>query len=242
MLWVRGHLGMLERLSIVSHQKNGHPVRLFSYEAIPNLPAGTIWEDARAILPEAEMLGIAARTRHAGWPIVSNFFRYRLLLERGGIWSDCDSVCLKPFGFAADMAHFFGSELLRQHEGGKAMARIITGVIKAPAGSAVIARALEIAQGLDLAQAPWGSTGPAALHSAVMDTGMQQAILGPMYFCPVNWWDIGQLVAPEIHLLPEDAHAVHFWNEMWRRNFLDKEASYPPLSLYERLKRHYLDA
>lgn len=41
-LWARGPLNNLERLSIVSHPRNGHPIRLFSYESIPNLPAGTI--------------------------------------------------------------------------------------------------------------------------------------------------------------------------------------------------------
>jgi len=41
-------------------------------------------------------------------------------------------------------------------------------------------------------------------------------------------------------MLPANAHAVHFYNEIWRRNFLDKNADYDPLSLFERLKAHYL--
>lgn len=241
MLWVRGPLSTLERLSIVSHLKNGHPVRLFSYDRTPDLPEGAVWEDARAILPESEVFTNPAPVGKGGLTVFSNFFRYHLILLRGGIWSDCDSVCLKPLAFAADMENFFGTERLAQAPDGKPKARVNSGVFKAPAGSPVMARALEIAKSVDLAKAPWGSTGPAALHQAVIDTGLAKAMLAPAIFYPVNWWDIRELVAPDIRLLPDAAHAVHFWNEMWRRNFLDKDASYDPLSLYERLKRHYLD-
>jgi hypothetical protein len=33
---------------------------------------------------------------------------------------------------------------------------------------------------------------------------------------------------------------VHLWNESWRRNLFDRYADYDPLSLFERLKTHYL--
>ena len=240
MLWVRGALSNLERLSIVSHLKNGHPVRLFSYEPIPNLPAGTIWEDARAIMPESAVFTNPAPVGYGGLTVFSNFFRYNLLLQRGGIWSDCDSICIKPLAFAAEMEHFFGTERLLQLHEGKQAARVTSEVFKAPAGSAVVARALEIAQATDLASAPWSSTGPAALHQAVSDLGMANFALQPEIFCPINWWDVPALVTG-VTLLPATAHAVHFWNEIWRRNFLDKNARYDPLCLYERLKANYLD-
>lgn len=240
MLWVRGALSNLERLSIVSHLKNGHPVRLFSYEAIPNLPEGTIHEDARAIMPESAIFTNPGAIGYGGLSNFSNFFRYNLLLQRGGIWSDCDSVCVKPMTFAADMEYFFGTERRPNLHEGKPAAGVITGVMKAPAGSAVVARTLEIAQAVDLAAAPWGSTGPRALHQAVSELNLGRFILKPETFCPINWWDVPTLVSG-MTMLPESTHAVHFWNEIWRRNFLDKNARYDPLSLYERLKAHYLD-
>lgn len=240
MLWVRGALSNLERLSIVSHLKSGHPVRLFSYAPIPNLPAGTTWEDARAILPESAVFTNPAPTGYGGLSIFSNFFRYTLLLQRGGIWSDCDSVCLKPLTFADEMEYFFGTERLAALHEGKPAARVVCGVFKAPAGSAVVARALEIAQAVDLDAAPWASTGPSALHQAVSEMGDARFILKPDTFCPINWWDVPALISG-VTLLPATAHAVHFWNEIWRRNFLDKNARYDPLCLYERLKAHYLD-
>lgn len=243
MLWVRGALSNLERLSIVSHLKNGHPVRLFSYEPIANLPTGTTWEDARAIVPEADVFA----HRHGGGSgslsPFSNFFRYKLIHERGGIWSDCDSICLKPLLFAQEMPQFFGSHRVPRHEndGGKVSAEVISGVFQAPAGSPIVARALEIAGGTDFSAAPWAATGPRAMTQAVVELGANDAILAPDVLCPYAWWEVAELIAPGVRLLPDNTHAVHFYNEVWRRNFLDKNAHYDPLCLYERLKAHYLD-
>jgi len=35
-------------------------------------------------------------------------------------------------------------------------------------------------------------------------------------------------------------YGIHLWNEMWRRADRDKDRSYHPDCLYERLKRRYL--
>jgi hypothetical protein len=239
MLWVRGALSKVERLSIVSHLRNGHPVRLFSYEPISNLPAGTTWEDARAILPESAIFTNPSSEGYGGLSMFSNFFRYQLLLQRGGIWSDCDSVCIKPLTFASDMEYFFATERLRSQDNAPPGIGVNCCVFKAPAGSAVVARALEIAQATDLATAPWASTGPRALHEAVTELGLTRFMLTPEVINPIAWWQIQTLVSG-FALLPANAHAVHFYNEMWRRNFLDKNADYAPLSLFERLKAHYL--
>jgi len=239
MLWVRGALSKLERLSIVSHLQNGHPVRLFSYEPIPNLPDGTLWEDARAILPDSAIFTNPSSAGYGGLSMFSNFFRYHLLLQRGGIWSDCDSVCIKPLSFASKMEYFFATERVPGDQNQKPEAQITSGLFKAPVGSAVVARALEIAKATDLLTAPWASTGPRALHQAANELDLVRFALAPDVFCPIAWWEVPALVRG-LTMLPADAHLVHFYNEIWRRNFLDKNADYDPLSLYERLKTHYL--
>lgn len=239
MLWVRGALSTLERLSIASHLHNGHPVRLFSYDAIPNLPEGTIREDARAILPESAIFTNPSAEGHGGLTVFANFFRYELLLQRGGIWSDCDSVCVKPLRFASEMEYFFATERAPGQQEGKPEVLVASCVFKAPPGSAVVARTLEIARAIDLATAPWASTGPRALHQAVTELGLIRFAVAPEVFCPIDWWQVPALVSG-LTMLPANTHAVHFWNEIWRRNFLDKDADYGSLSLFERLKTHYL--
>ena len=239
MLWVRGPLSNLERLSIASQLRNGHPVRLFSYDPIPNLPEGTIWEDARAILPESAIFTNPSPVGFGGLCIFSDFFRYHLLLQRGGIWSDCDSVCIKPLLFASEMEYFFATERLTGQQNAKSNVQVVNGVFKAPPGSPVVARALEIAQATDLIRAPWASTGPRALHQAVTELGLGRFALAPEVFCPIGWWEIPVLISG-LTTLPPNAHAVHFYNEIWRRNFFDKDADYDPCSLFERLKARYL--
>jgi len=239
MLWVSGPLSTLERLSIVSHLQNGHPVRLFSYEPIPNLPQGTVWEDARAILPDSEVFTNPSAIGHGNLSTFSNFFRYHLLLQRGGIWSDCDSVCLKPLGFASEMEYFFATERLPEQADGQSPIQVASGVFKAPAGSAVVTRTLEIARATDLAAAPWASTGPRALHQSVTELDLGRFVLAPEVFCPIGWWQIPALISG-LTMVPANAFAVHFYNEIWRRNFFDKNADYDPLSLFERLKARYL--
>lgn len=239
MLWVRGALSTLEQLSIASHLHHGHPVRLFSYEPIANLPEGTIHEDARTILPESAIFTNPLSEGYGGLSMYSNFFRYHLLLQRGGIWSDCDSICIKPMNFASEMEYFFATERLPGDQNGKSGAQIASCVFKAPAASAVVARTLEIAEETNLQTAPWASTGPRALHQAVTELGLIRFALTPEVFCPIAWWEFPALVSG-LTILPANAHAVHFWNEIWRRNFIDKNADYDPLSLFERLKAHYL--
>jgi hypothetical protein len=239
MLWVSGELSALEQLSIASFLRNGHPVRLFSYQPIPNLPQGTLQEDARAILAESEVFTNPAADGNGGLTVFANFFRYHLLLQRGGIWSDCDVVCARPISFADDMEYMFATERLQVLPGAKTEAQVTNCFFKAPPGSPVISTALEIARSKDLATAPWGSTGPHALHQAATELGLAGYMLAPDVICPIDWWRIPDLVSG-IYVLPANAYAIHFWNERWRRNFFDKNGSYDPLCLYERLKAHYL--
>ena len=242
MLWVRGRLSTMERLSIASFLHHGHPVRLFSYEDVADLPAGALLENAAHIVPEKEIFTNPGAIGHGGLSIFANFFRYRLLLARGGIWAECDLVCIKPFGFAQTMAHFFGSErMINPSDASVNPAVWIQNcIIQAPPGSPIIARALRIAEQADLLNGPWGSTGPRAVHAAVEELNAMNFVMSPDVFCPFGWWQVPEFITPAIRLIPETAHAIHLYNEIWRRNFIDKDARYDPLSLYERLKRQYL--
>jgi hypothetical protein len=53
--------------------------------------------------------------------------------------------------------------------------------------------------------------------------------------------DWHQVLDPDIiWQFDEATHAIHLWNEMWRRNQQDKNHRYHPDCLYEQLKRKYL--
>ena len=57
-------------------------------------------------------------------------------------------------------------------------------------------------------------------------------------FCPIDWWNAQKLVSEPWRERPE-SHAIHFWNEVWRYQGLEKDGTYPPGSTFETLKRRY---
>ena len=156
-LWIGDALSTLERLSIASFLDNGFEYHLYVYQEVASVPRGTLVKDAREILPETM---IFRYTRFESYSGFSNYFRYKLLLERGGWWMDTDVVCLKPFQF--DRPHVFSSEPGR--EGGECVA---SGIIKAPVGSPAMRFAWETCLRTDPKTLFWGETGPRLVAEAV---------------------------------------------------------------------------
>jgi hypothetical protein len=214
----------MERTSIASFLRNGHEVHLYTYGDVDGIPPGTTVRDGREILPAERIFTYREHNSVSGF---SNFFRYKLLLERGGWWVDTDMVCVKPFHFDGD--YVFSSE----------GAQVVNcGAIKTPRGSEAMAFAWETCNAKDPAALKWGETGPALMRQVVERFALHDRVQPPHVFCPLPWQEWRRLIdgddPPE---LPRDAHAVHLWNELWRRNGVDKDAAHDPRSLYERLKR-----
>ena len=105
-LWIGSQLSVMEQLSIASFLQNGHEYHLYVYDEPKNIPAGTLVKDATEILRASSIFQYKQCPSYAGF---SNFFRYKLLLERGGWWVDTDTVCLKPFDFPEQ--YVFSSEI-----------------------------------------------------------------------------------------------------------------------------------
>ncbi len=99
MLWVRGRLSRLEELSIVSFLSNGHPVHLYTYDIDIVAPNGTLLIDARSVLDESHLFRNKTAIGKGSWGSFSDWFRFQLLFEKGGMWADTDIVCLKPVDF-----------------------------------------------------------------------------------------------------------------------------------------------
>src|SRR2546423_1207898 len=95
-LWIGPELSVMEQLSIASFMRNGHEYHLYIYDEPKNVPVGALIKDANEILPAASVFQYKQYPSYSGF---SNFFRYKLLLERGGWWVDTDTICVKPFDF-----------------------------------------------------------------------------------------------------------------------------------------------
>jgi hypothetical protein len=241
MLWVEGRLSRLERLSMASFIANGHPVDLYTYGLDNDPPQGVRLLDAATILPESMRFRDKAAVGHGSLATFSNLFRFTLLYEHGGIWCDADTVCLKPLIFADDMPMFFSSEHVMEQSEGKSRvaAKTNNGAIKIPPKHPLMAKCLEKYNQIDLQKKQWGEAGPGVIRSAVEELGLTQFVLRPEVFCPIPQWETTSLLFGARTITPS-AFAIHFWNEILRWNFFNKDESYDLHSVYERLCRHYL--
>lgn len=228
-LWVGTALSTMEQLSISSFLRQGHEYHLYAYNELAHVPAGTVLKDANEILPESAIFRYADRPSYAGF---ANFFRYKLLLERGGWWVDTDTVCLRPFDFSDE--HVFSSEMQGDVEA------VTASLIKAPQRSAAMAYAWQVCRGKDPQKLVWGETGSQLMGEVVRKFSLQ-ASQKPFYtFCPIDFNEWRKLLVPHLVGIPEEAYAVHLWNAMWQFEGQDKDAVYPAGCIYEQLKAMYL--
>jgi len=226
-LWIGPRLSTMERLSLSSFLQNGHDYHLYTYGEVAEIPAGTIIKDAREILPESTIFRYKARPSYAGF---SNFFRYKLLLERGGWWADTDTICLKPFDFPDE--YVFSSEM----HGNEEVTNV--GLIKAPVGSEAMDYAWRVCQTKDPVDLVWGEVGPRLMGNIVRKYGLEEYQKPYYTFCPII--GVEQLFVPYVIGVPDESYAIHLWNAVWEFEKRDKDATYHPGCIYELLKARYL--
>jgi hypothetical protein len=229
-LWIGPRLAAMEQMSITSFLKMGHELHLYLYQPTEGIPTGTVIREATEILPASSIFTYSREGSFAGF---SNFFRYKLLLERGGWWVDTDMIALKPFDF--DDAYVFSSEDTAEAPGAN------TGALKVPRGCAAMEFAWEYCQKCDVSQIAWGETGPRLIRAAIEANALGKYVQPPHVFCPIGFRDWRILLDPAADWrCGEETRGLHLWNEMWRRSGTPKDHPYDHRCLYERLKQQLL--
>lgn len=234
----------MERLSIESFLQNGHEYDLYTYGPVDNVPGRASVLDAGAVVP----FSMVGEFRCAGSVCAAAFsdaFRFKLLLDRGGVWADTDVVCLRPFDLEEDYCFplLSGFPMLGREPGFS----IDSWFLKAPQGSAFLRYCHDVAMthaGRDLV---WGQIGPLLIKDAIDRFALHRFARGPTFF-PVNYdsyklfTDGSALASVVWHLFSRYSIALHLYHEMWREAGIDKDASFPNDCIYERLKRRYAAA
>jgi hypothetical protein len=256
-LWFGEELSFLEQMSIKSFINHGHPYHLYLYQRFNNVPAGVIIEDANKIIPQKEIF-----TDHYGsFATFSDLFRYKLLLDKGGWWVDVDTICLRPFDFNTE--YVFSSENLNNTSGKKT--RVNSGMIKMPQGCNFAERCYLDSCRIALSLKPrvllrsnmrtffkrdlikirmphWGVAGPVLLDVLVPEYGLSKFVQNPEVFCPLNHFDFKKAINSNWSFrIPSNAYSIHFWNELWRRDNIDKNIIYDQNCLYGRFQREILN-
>src|SRR3989338_7556081 len=99
LLWIGDELSNLERLCLYSYLQNGHSVHLYVYNSNLDGPEGVVLKDGNEILDKSEIFVYQSGCGKGSVSAFSNLFRYALLYQKGGWWSDTDVVCLKHLDF-----------------------------------------------------------------------------------------------------------------------------------------------
>ncbi len=231
--WHGSALSNLELLCISSFLKSDVRYCLYGYDRPANLPKAVVFKDAAEILPRSRVFTYSAGTFNRGSIAgFSNLFRYTLIHQQGGWWIDTDVCYLNRLPDNCEEVFF-------EQPSQDGEFRVASAMFKSSANSAVLQYCLDRFAEKDVSRIVHGETGPRLLTSAVSLCGPQAKVLPSDSVFRVPWWDYKRLFF-DSDLFVEDCAAVHFWNAKLSFEGMDKNADYPPGSVFERLKRKYL--
>lgn len=192
--WHGPPLGLLRSACLNSFIANGHNFRLYTYQNYDGIPDGVELKDANSIIKEEDILWYpnpSSRTKKDLGPF-SDIFRFKLLNEQGGWWSDTDAICLSSNISDVQeawcqenpkwLANSIGTSQLCLEKGGKLSAELYR-------------RAQEISKApLEKRE----SLGPILLRQTIVDLGLElDNNADASRFYPYTWYEMFKLWLPE---------------------------------------------
>ena len=242
--WSMGLLGEMQRLSLQSMVRHGHPVKLYTYDDVATMqalvPSGVMVADAGSVV-ERSLYQHAVM--HSEIRYFSDIFRYAVLHEFGGWWLDTDIVLVKPLDFASE--HVFSTQWSGVENGHVC----VGGVMRAPKGSPHMAKlhALSLRRLLGEKRVEYGAAGPLLLSEYLLladDEELQSSILPPTTFNAIDWHEVDLFASesPTGFELLNDTRVtgVHLWGKIWADRGMRFE-SVPEQSVVGHLKKLVLE-
>jgi len=225
-LWIGNSLSLIEQLSIKSFLLNGYNYDLYIYDKVENIPENVNIKDANEILSHYELFTY----KNTSYSAVSNIFRFKLLYQKNTIWVDLDIICTKFYDFNKDK-YIFVSEPDKNYENDK----IGSCIIKIPKNDIIgydaIQKCNREKEKVLKGEVVWGM-GPKtvkyivdkyALKKYVKPWRFSNCCANKHYECIINpeFKEKGEYFN-KIDDIPEENYFIHLWNELMRRNNVDK--------------------
>jgi len=189
--WHGPALGLLREACLCSFVRQGHVFELYTYGNII-VPEGVILRNAAEIIPLGEVFYYNnPQTSQKDISPFSDLFRFKLLSERGGWWSDVDTVCLSANIPVVERA--WAQELPEMD------ARIGTSQIAMGKGDALALELYSRCLGLiRTASFTRESTGANLISSTIPEMRLPLNSFGkPGLFYPIRWIEIFKLWLPD---------------------------------------------
>jgi hypothetical protein len=216
-LWIGDELSLLEQLSIKSFLDNGHEYHLYVYNDVKNIPEGTIIKDANEIIDESEIYKNTYFSLEYGYLGFSDYFRVKLIYDKGGFWVDTDLVCLKYFDFEED--YVFTHEISHVKDG------ISSSIFKCPKNSIFLKDMYD-----DIHSSPFEKTDEGNIlyifREYVKKYGFENYIKDSKLFSTVDLTNITSIISKKYDRdLCEGCYSVHLLRQFWliKRNRIKRE-------------------
>jgi hypothetical protein len=238
MLWISGDLSRLARLSLISFLKHGFRVTLWSYEPEAHALCGASVRDAAEILPEG-------RDFDGSFAYLSSLFRYRVLADMGGTWSDMDIVALtdSPDIRAVPLV---ASEKRRpfRHKEPTATDESLTQITNCfmanpePVAGDLWHRAAALVADLKPEDQTWENVGPHMLNRLMLeDPAHGVTILDPDVVDPISWWNVPSSFMEARD--PPPSPFMHMYASIWAKRGVNADDAFPENSMAGRLWRSF---
>ena len=233
--WHGGALSPYELFCLKSFIDCGYAVDLYTYDLKLVAPAGVRVCDAAELVSRDEVFVYQAEGFGKGSPSAfSNYFRYKLLAERGGWWIDTDVVCL------TDCIPVVNEFFARQDKD-----FVACGTMYFPPRHPIMLRCLE--QTIKLGRTvKWGDTGPHMLTRVLEERGSLDRAAPASVCYPIHYSQALDLLRPSktAVLAPriETSLFLHLWNSMLVYRGVQKTCLPPKGSLLRRwMDKHPVD-
>jgi hypothetical protein len=257
LLWIEGKLSKVERLCVQSFLDHGFEVHLYHYGPLEDVPKRAILKNGRDILGQEQILH-SDSVKGKGFLGFSNRFRYHLLCQKGGWWFDMDSVCLRPFGPPNDLT------IASSWEGQWGNCANNNTLWCSPGDARMLLIRDEADRVLREGDMSIGVSGFKLVQRMVKENNWQSNVAESYVFAPYHW-RVLQLMLPQTFkdcvknmlramrhriwqcykptfrasYIRRDTLSLHLCNEIWKVNGYNKNGSYHPCGLFERLKRRH---
>lgn len=214
-LWLGRDLELLEELTLRSFTRFGHEFHLWHYWPITGItiPKGVVLRDGNEILPESKIFRYPKMILPFGegsFVGFSEIFRYKVLYEKGGWWSDLDITCLKPLDEIAD-DYFF-----RNH----GVLSVVGNIMKVPPKSELMEKCFERAEKeVNEHQTDW--------HHAIRILCFYIELLGLSKYihtdaCNLDRYDVIWPMMKKqrsLSTIPESWQFIHWTNSVMDKNY-----------------------
>ena len=202
--WYGSELGELEKLCINSWIKNGYEFHLWLYDDI-EVPEGVSIKNANHIVSLNEYFTYDEGASKGTAVAFSNLFRAQLLYQRGGLYTDLDVLCLKPYDFNKRFVFSEqGDSIWNYH--------VATCILYSKdKGEYIFEDWLDWILSLKNKTIIHGDLGPNLFTKLVIEYDLQEYVLSKEYFCPVDWESY-----KDIFECKSNFYGLHLWSSLWK--------------------------